>query len=83
MSPLDILVLESLSSWFSPSSTSPEVLVGIWWSLITLCTQTHKEMTEEQHGMMPFNWIIRTVCSILLLYSSSSQTGCFGAAGAG
>lgn len=55
---------------FSPSSASPEVLVGVWWSLIRPESLRPKPTAEPT----AFNWTIRTVCPILLLDSSSSQT---------
>lgn len=51
---LDVWVLESLSSWFSSSPTSPHALLSICWRLIALrsllkATQTGSSWTCQQH----------------------------------
>lgn len=68
---------ESLPSWFSSSSTCPEVLVAIWCSLITVesLLKNHTEVTQQQLRTA-FNWIIRTACSIIIcVFISTSITG--------
>lgn len=74
---MDVLVSESLSSWFSSSSTCPEVLAAIWCSLITVesLLKNHTQVTQQQLRKF-FNWIVRTACSIIICMFISTSIAC-------